>query len=302
MFGWIRIALLAFACTTAWADEEIFVVTTIPDLADMAKAVGGDLVKVKSIAKGTEDMHMIPVKPSYLLLLNRADVLIELGLDNEHAWLPGLLYSCRNDKIQPGAPGFVNCSDGILVLEKPGQVDRSKGEIHPWGNPHYNLDPTNGRQMVITVCKGLCRAYPDHAARFRANMKAYLERLDVKLKEWEAMAEPLRGARVVTYHRSWSYLIRHYGMEVVGEIEPYPGIPPTPGHLAQLIRKIEREGADVIIRAPYFSDRYPELIRRKTGVPVVVLPNMSGGTEETDTYIRFIEHNLKTLVDALEKN
>lgn len=299
MIRWI--ILITLMAATAWADEEIFVVTTIPDLADMAEAVGGDLVKVKSIAKGREDMHMIPVKPSYLLLLNRADVLIELGLDNEHAWLPGLLYNCRNEKIQPGAPGFVNCSDGIQVLEKPGQVDRSQGEIHPWGNPHYNIDPTNGRRMVITICKGLCRAYPDHAERFRKNLKAYLDRFDEKLTAWEEMARPLKGAKVVTYHRSWSYLARHYGMEVVGEIEPFPGIPPTPGHLAKLIRKIEQEGADVIIRAPYFSDKYPNLIREKTGVPVVVLYNMSGGTEETDTYLRFIEHNLKTLVDALKK-
>ncbi|MFH2000933.1 MAG: metal ABC transporter substrate-binding protein [Planctomycetota bacterium] len=293
------IMVLLAAASWARADDTIHVVTTIPDLADMARAVGGEQVTVKSLTKGTEDMHMIPMKPSYLLLLNKADMLLEMGLDMEHAWLPDLLYNCRNDRIQPGAPGFVNCSAHIEVVEAQKNPDRSEGEVHPEGNPHYNVDPSNGRLMAMTLCDGLCRAYPQHAERFKANLHDYVDLLQKKMKVWDEMAKPLKGLKVVTYHRSWSYFVKHFGMEVIGEIEPKPGIAPTAGHLAKLIRKIREEGADLVIKETYYSDQYPELLKEKTGIPFVNLPNMSGGMEETATYIQFIEYNLKTVLKAL---
>jgi len=297
----IGLVTFVLCASSARGDDEIYVVTTIPDLADMARAIGGDLVKVKSVAKGREDMHMIPMKPSYLLMLNRADMLIEMGLDNEHAWLPPLLNNCRNEKIQPGAPGFVNCSARIEVVEEQKNPDRSEGDAHPEGNPHYNVDPSNGQLMAMTICDGLCRAYPQHVKVFRANLQDYLDLLQKKMKEWDEMAGPLKGVKVVTYHRSWSYFVKHFGMEVIGEIEPKPGIAPTAGHLARLIRKIREEGADLVIKEPYYSNKYPELLKEKTGIPFVNLPNMSGGMDETATYIQFIEYNLKTVLKALGK-
>ena len=292
---------LAFPGAIAGAGEKIFVVTTIPDLADMAAAVGGDRVRVKSITRGTEDMHRIPMKPSYLILLNKADVLIEVGLSNEHAWLPALLYNCRNERIQPGSPGFINCSAGIRPLEKYADPSRREGEIHPEGNPHYNLDPENGIRMAETICVGLCRAYPDYAETFRANLKAYVNRLRAKIEEWKILARPLAGVKVVTYHRSWSYFVRRFGMQVVGEIEVKPGIAPTAAHLAKLIRKMKQEGARLIIKEPYYGDRVPKLLKDKTGVPYITLPNMSGGSPETATYIKLIDHNIRAILKALGK-
>ncbi len=295
--------LCAFYILSPIADcaDEIFVVTTVPDLADMAGEVGGELVRVKSIAGGNEDMHSIPMKPSYLIMLNRADVLIEVGLDNEHAWLPDLLYNCRNDEIQPGAAGFINCSAGIEPLEKHSNPDRMEGMVHPEGNPHYNLDPGNAPQMVRTICEGLCRAYPGHANVFKKNRDAYIELLESRMREWEVLAQPLEGVKVVTYHRSWSYFVERFGIEVVGEIEPKPGIPPSARHLVRLIRSIEKEGAELVIREPYFTDRYPRLLEEKTGITCLTLPNMSGGTKETSTYIRLIDHNIKAMLKALGK-
>jgi ABC-type Zn uptake system ZnuABC Zn-binding protein ZnuA len=295
----ILCAVLFIVPLSSGSEDPLSVVTTIPDLADMAQAVGGDRVKVKSITKGREDMHMIPMKPSYLLILNRADVLIEMGLDAEHAWLPELLYNCRNDAIQPGKPGFINCSAGIPVLERYVDPSRAEGEIHPDGKPHHNLDPENGLIMVRTICTGLCRVRPQDAPVFKANLKAYTDRLEARIRAWKKLAEPLRGVKVVTYHRSWSYFTKRFGLEVIGEVEPKPGIAPTAGHLARLIRSMKDQDARLVIKETYYSDKYPKLIQEKTGVPFLSLPNMSGGTEATATYIDLIDHNLKALLKAL---
>jgi zinc/manganese transport system substrate-binding protein len=294
-------ALILCAAPTASAGDAINVVTTIPDLADMAREIGRDLVSVKSITRGTEDMHMVPMKPSYLLMLNKADVLLEMGLDMEHAWLPDLLYNCRNDRIQPGAPGFVNCSDRIDPIEVPDTPNRIDGDMHPEGNPHFNTDPHNGRRTAVTVCDGLCRAHPEHAAAFRSNLDDYLKRFDRKLREWEVLARPLAGVKIVSYHKSWGYFAQTYGLDVVGEIELAPGVAPTPAHLAKLVRLIESEKVALIIKEHYYSDRYPRFLEEKTGVAVVTLPNMSGGSPQTAKYFDFIEHNIKTVLSALGK-
>jgi len=295
------IAILFFAGPASAAEERIKVVTTIPDLADMVRQIGGDLVTAKSIAKGSEDMHSIPMKPSFLLVLNKADMLFEVGLDMEHAWLPDLLYNCRNERIQPGTPGFVNCSARIRSLEKPDHPDRGEGNIHPEGNPHYNTDPRRGRLRALTICDGLCRAYPDRAPTFRRNLEAYLVLFDRKLKEWDILVRPLKGVKVITYHRSWSYFAESLGLDVVGEIEPKPGIAPTPGHLVKLVRLIGAEKVPLIIKEQYYSKKYPDFLREKTGIAVVTLPNMSGGRPEVTGYFNFIDHNIRTLLKALGK-
>jgi len=299
IFMCLLVILVAALFASPLAAAEIKVVTTIPDLADMVGQIGGELVKVKSIAKGTEDMHSIPMKPSYLLLLNRADMLFEVGLDMEHAWLPDLLYNCRNERIQPGAPGFVNCSARIEAVEIPDSPDRGEGDVHPEGNPHYNTDPYNGRLTALTICAGLCRAYPKHERVFQGNLERYLKRFDRKLAEWRILARPLKGVPVVTYHRSWSYFAKRYGLDVVGEIEPKPGISPTPGHVAKLVRVIKKTGARLVIKEQYYSNKYPAFLENKTGIKVVTLPNMSGGNAEVSGYFEFIEHNLEAILRAL---
>ena len=283
------------------AADTIKVVTTIPDLADMVRAIGRDLVEVKSIAKGSEDMHSIPMKPSYLLLLNKADMLFEVGFDMEHAWLPDLLYNCRNEKIQPGAPGFVNCSARIEPVEVPGEPDRAEGDVHPEGNPHYNTDPASGRLTARTICDGLCGAYPDHASEFEANLMNFLVRFDRKLAEWEILARPLKGVKTITYHRSWSYFAARFGLDVRGEIEPKPGIAPTARHKAKLLRRIRDEKIELVIKEHYYSNKYPSFLEEKTGIKVVTLPNMSGGSPETEGYFNFIEHNIKSILRVLGK-
>ena len=298
------IAILLAAITTvtaapAAAGDEIRVVTTIPDLAFLAKAVGGDLITVKSVTRGNEDMHRVPMKPSLLLLLNRADLLVEMGLDNEHAWLPELLRTCRNDAIQPEAPGFVNCSSGIERMDVYERTGRDQGMIHPEGNPHYNLDPGNAGIIAGNICEGLCRIRPNDAKTFRKNLTLFEKRLAKRLARWEEMAKPLRGLKVVTYHRSWCYFARRFGIEVVGHIEPKPGIAPSAGHLARLIRTMKDEKVRLVIKETYFSDRYPRLLEEKTGVPFVSLPNMSGGSEATADYFKLFDHNLTALLEAV---
>ena len=277
------------------------VVATIPDLADMARNIGGGLLDVKSVTKGTEDMHSVPVKPSLLLVLNRADALLIMGLDMEHAWLPDLLYNCRNDRIQPGAPGFVNCSARIDPIEVPDTPSRSQGEMHPEGNPHFNTDPHQGRLTAITVCDGLCRAFPEDAPAFRANLKAYLARFDRKLREWDILARPLRGTKVITYHTSWGYFAKSFGLEVAAEIEPAPGIAPTPAHIAKLVRLIKQRGVELIVKEHYYSDRYPKFLAEKTGVKWISLPSMCGGAPGTEHYFDFVEYNIKSLLKVLGK-
>ncbi len=297
----IVLVALATGSPIAAAADKIKVVTTIPDLADMVCEIGRDLVDVKSIAKGSEDMHSIPMKPSYLLILNKADMLFEVGLDLEHAWLPDLLYNCRNEKIQPGASGFVNCSARITPVEVPDEPDRAEGDVHPEGNPHYNTDPRSGRLMAETICDGLCRAYPDHAKFFEANLKDFLARFDKKLAQWEILARPLKGVRVITYHRSWSYFAARFGLDMRAEIEPKPGIAPSPRHMAKLLRRIRDEKIELVIKEDYYSNKYPRFLKEKSGIKLVTLPNMSGGRPETQGYFNFIEHNIKSILRALGK-
>ncbi len=297
----VLLAALGFAGPTAAAADKIKVVTTIPDLADMVREIGRDLVEVKSIAKGSEDMHSIPMKPSYLLLLNKADMLFEVGFDMEHAWLPDLLYNCRNEKIQPGAPGFVNCSARITPMEVPDEANRADGDTHPEGNPHYNLDPRRGRLMAVTICDGLRRAYPASAKAFEANLTDYLARFDRKLAEWEILARPLKGVKVITYHRSWTYFAARFGLDVRAEIEPKPGIAPTARHVARLIGQIREEKIELVIKELYYSNKYPEFLREKTGIKVINLPNMSGGRPETEGYFNFVEHNIRAILRTLGK-
>jgi len=280
--------------------QQIRVITTTPELADMGKQIGKELVQVESLTRGVEFMHAVPVKPSFVPKLNRADILIEMGLDLEISWLPALMEVANNSKILPGQAGNIDCSVGIQVLEVPRSVDRSEGDVHPKGNPHYNLDPLSGRIMARNIANGLSRNYPQHKPVFEKNLNAYLNELDKAIARWQAMAMPLKGVKIVTYHVEWSYFANRFGLQQVGMIEVKPGIEPTPNHLISLTQKMQQEKAQVIIYGPQ-SDRYPRQLASQTGATVVRLQSIAGGSSETDSYIKFIDYNLRSLLAAVKK-
>jgi ABC-type Zn uptake system ZnuABC Zn-binding protein ZnuA len=281
--------------------QPIRVVTTIPDLADISKQIGKELVEVESLTRGVEFMHAVPVKPSFVPKLNRANILVAMGLDLEIAWLPALLEPASNPKIMPGQPGHVDCSAGINVLDVPKSVDRAEGDVHPKGNPHYNLDPLNGKVIARNIADGLGRNYPQHKAVFEKNLTAYLAELEKAVARWQTLAVPLKGTKFVAYHSDWAYFAGRFGLQQIGSIELKPGIEPTPNHLVGLVQKMQQEKAQVIIYGPQ-SDRYPKQLAGQTGAAVVRLQSTGGATAETDSYIKFIDYNVRSLLGALKKS
>ena len=281
--------------------QSIRVITTIPDLADITKQIGKELVAVESLTKGVEFMHAVPVKPSFVPKLNRADLLVVMGLDLEIAWLPALLEVANNSKILPGQGAHVDCSRGITVADVPTSVDRAGGDVHPKGNPHYNLDPLNGKVIARNIADGLTRNFPQHKAAFEKNLAAYVADLDQAIARWQSMAAPLKGVRFIAYHSDWAYFANRFGLRQVGTIEVKPGIEPTPNHLVSLSKVMQQEKAQLIIYGPQ-SDRYPKQLAGQTGARIVRLQSIAGGISETDSYIKFIDYNLKSLLAAVKSS
>ncbi|HEY6363344.1 MAG TPA: metal ABC transporter substrate-binding protein [Candidatus Binatia bacterium] len=280
--------------------QQIRVITTVPDLADITKQIGKEFVTVESLTTGVEFMHAVPVKPSFVPRLNRADALVLMGLDLEVSWLPALLEVANNPKILPGQAGYIDCSVGINVAEVPRSVDRAEGDVHPRGNPHYNLDPLNGKIIARDIAGGLSRNFPQHKATFEKNLNAYLAELDKAIERWQGMAASLKGTKFVSYHNDWIYFANRFGLQQVGTIEVRPGIEPTPSHLVNLVQRMQQEKAQVIIYGPQ-SDRFPRQLASQTGATVVRLQQIAGGSPETDTYIKFIDYNVRSLLGAVKK-
>lgn len=281
--------------------QSIRVITTTPDLADMAKQIGKELVDVESLTRGVEFMHAVPVKPSFVPKLNRANLLVHMGLDMEISWLPALLEVASNAKILPGQPGNVDASNGVSVLDVPRSLDRAEGDVHPKGNPHYNLDPLNGKIMARNIAEGLSRNFHQHRPALEKNLSAYVGELDQAISRWQTMAAPLRGVKIVTYHVEWSYFANRFGLQQVGTIELKPGIEPTPNHLIALTQKMQQEKAQLIIYGPQ-SDRFPRQLASQTGASIVRLQSIAGASPQTDTYIKFIDFNVRSLLAALKKS
>jgi len=277
------------------------VVTTTTDLAAIAAEIGKDQVLVESIAKGYQDPHFVDAKPTYMIKLNQADLLVTVGLELEVGWLPSLLNGARNPNLLEGRPGNVEGYKGVHLLEIPSsQVDRSLGDIHPFGNPHYWLDPENGKIIARNISEGLTRVAPGKAGFFKKNLEEFINHLDQKIREWDQLMVPYRGVKIVTYHRSWSYFVHHFGLHVVGEVEPLPGIPPSPSSLARLADDMVKENIKVILMEPFYSDNGPEFIARKTGAKVIVLPSSVGGKEGIKTYSDLFDFDLKRLIEVLQ--
>jgi zinc/manganese transport system substrate-binding protein len=298
------LALLALtvAAGSSWAASKLNVVTATEDLAAISREVGGDRISVDSIAKGYQDPHFVEAKPSFLLKLQKADLLEVVGLQLEIGWLPVLQTQSRNAKIQVGAPGYLDLSQFCQVLEIPtGQITRAMGDVHPLGNPHYWLDPDNGRRIGKALQTKFSEMQPADAAYFAQRYADFDQRLTAAVKGWEAKMAPYRGRKVVTYHKSWPNFCTHFGIEVVDYVEPKPGIPPTPSHTLDVINTMKRDNIKLILVEPYFDLRTPNSIASATGGQVVQLMPSVGGVKEITTYFQLFDYDLNLLANAFSR-
>ncbi len=294
------LALAALLSTAAPALAQVRVVTTTEDLKALAEAIGGDRVNVTTIARGYQDPHFVDAKPSFILALNRADLLILVGRELELGWLPALISSARNARVQPGAPGYLDASAGVKILEIPtGQVTRAMGDVHSQGNPHYWLDPANGRIIAASIRDRLSQLSPGDASYFADRYRVFDARLAQAETRWEALMAPYRGRKLVTYHRSWPNLMERFGLEVMGYVEPKPGIPPSPSHTITLIGEMKAQGVRVIVVEPYFEKRTPQSIANQVGGTVIELAPSVGGVDQATDYIALFDYNVSQLAAAL---
>jgi len=286
----------------AFAQGKLNVVTTTEDLGSLAREIGGDRVSVTSLARGYQDPHFVDPKPSFILAVSRADMLIVVGRELEIGWLPPLLTSSRNSKIQVGGPGYLDASLNVKILEIPtGQITRAMGDVHPLGNPHYWLEPGNGRRIAQAVRDKLSQLSPPNASYFAQRYGDFDTRLAAGEKRWDAAIAPYKGTKLVTFHRSWPNFMDRWGLDVMGYVEPKPGIPPTPQHTIEVIDEMKRQGAKLIIVEPYFDLKTPQAIANQVGGKVLVLAPSVGGAKEATDYVQLFEYDVNQLVTALKQ-
>jgi zinc/manganese transport system substrate-binding protein len=296
------ILALTAASGIGHAAGKLNVITTTADLAALAREVGGDKIEVDSIAKGYQDPHFVEPKPSFLLKLQKADLLAVVGLQLEIGWLPPLQTQSRNAKIQVGGTGYLDMSQFCQVLEIPqGQVTRAMGDVHPLGNPHYWLDPQNGRRIAKAFSDRFSQTDAADAAYFQGRYADFDKRLAAAEKGWEAKLAPYKGRKVVTYHRSWPNFCERFGLDVVDYVEPRPGIPPTPSHTLELINKMKSAGIKLVLVEPYFDLKAPDAIARQTGGAVAVLMPSVGGNTQITNYFQLFDYDVNLLVSLFEK-
>jgi len=288
--------------TSSAEAKKLNVITATTDLAALAQEVGGDKIDVESIAKGYQDPHFVEAKPSFLLKLRHADLLVVVGLDLEIGWLPPLITQSGNPKIQPASSGYLDASQFAEILEKPeGPVSRAMGDVHPLGNPHYWLDPDNGRRIAKGISNRLAEMDPSDAAYFQQRFQDFDKRLTAAEQNWDAQMKAYRGRKVVTYHKSWPNFAKHFGLDVVGYIEPRPGIPPTPGHTIDLIQQMKRDNVKVIMVEPYFDLKTPNNIASATGGRVLVMLPSVGGEKEVTDYFKLFDYDIALLKKAFDE-
>jgi zinc/manganese transport system substrate-binding protein len=298
----LSIVTLAALALSAPARAAVNVMAATEDLADLTRQVGGDKVKVESIAKGYQDPHFVEAKPSFILKLAKADLLVVVGRELEIGWLPPLIQQSRNAKIQPGAEGYLDASLSAKILEIPtGQITRAMGDVHPLGNPHYWLDPDNGRRIAKAIVDKLSAMSTADAAYFQSRYADFDKRLGEAEKRWDAQMAPYKGLKIVTYHRSWPNLADRFKLDVVGYVEPRPGIPPSPSHTLELIAEMKRQNVKILLVEPYFDLKTPQSIGRETGAKVLVMSPSVGGTKEATDYIALFDYDLKLLVAAIQE-
>jgi zinc/manganese transport system substrate-binding protein len=307
MMTYFRVVITTLAvltATAAGAQSKLNVVTSTEDLASIVREVGGDRVNVTALARGYQDPHFVEPKPSFILAVNRADLYVAVGRELEIGWLPPLLTSSRNAKIQPGARGYLDASLNVRILEIPtGQITRAMGDVHPLGNPHYWLEPGNGRRIAQAVRDKLGELAPADKAYFGQRYDDFDKRLAIGEKRWDTAMAPYKGTKLVTYHRSWPNFMERFGLEVMGYVEPKPGIPPSPSHTLELIEDMKKQGVKLIVVEPYFSLKTPQAVASQVGGggKVLVLAPSVGGVKEVTDYIQLFEYDVTLLTDALKQ-
>lgn len=295
----VLVALLGLALSSPAA---LNVVATTADFGAIAREIGGDSVTVFVLAQPAEDVHFVAPKPSYIAKLSRADVLIEGGAELEIGWLPPLVEGSRNTRVVSGQPGHVACAEGLTLLEVPSTLDRSHGDIHAMGNPHFMTDPVNAWHAADKICAAFCAVDPVNAAAYREGLKAFALKLDGKTAEWEGKMAAFKGRHVVAFHNSWPYFAERFGLKIDLFLEPKPGIPPTPAHLSAVIARMKAENIGVILVEPYQNRKTAEKVAAETGAAIVEFTQYPGGVRGTEGgYIDLMDHLVNTLAAALNQ-
>ena len=286
----------------ASAQGKANVMATTEDLASIGREIGGDKITIESIAKGYQDPHFVEAKPSFILKLQKADLLIVVGRELEIGWLPPLIQQSRNAKIQVGAQGYLDASLGAAILDIPsGNITRAMGDVHPLGNPHYWMDPENGKRIAKQIADKLSELRPNDSAFFQTQLASFTSRLDAAEKRWLAQMAPYKGTKAVTYHRAFPNFAERFGLDIVGYVEPRPGIPPTPQHTLDLMNEMKRQNIKLVLVEPYFDMKTPMAIGRETGAQVLVVPPSVGGTKDVPDYFKLFDYDIGLLVDAIKK-
>jgi zinc/manganese transport system substrate-binding protein len=300
-FGF-ALSAIVLATSPAFAQGKLNVIATTEDLASIGREIGGDRISIESIARGYQDPHFVEAKPSFILKLQKADLLIVVGRELEIGWLPPLITQSRNSKVQPGADGYLDASLQVEILEVPtGQITRAMGDVHPLGNPHYWLDPENGKRIGKEIADKLSQLRPNDRAFFEQQLASFSSRIDEGEKRWLAMMAPYKGTKVVTYHRSFPNFAKRFGLDIIGYVEPRPGIPPTPQHTLDLINEMKRQNVKIVMVEPYFDLKTPNAIGRDTGAEVLVMPPSVGGVKEVPDYFKLFDYDINLLINAIKK-
>ncbi len=298
----IFISILLFLSVGSFLYAEsskIKVLTTTEDLKSIAEYIGGDRVTVNSLARGYQDPHYLEAKPSFMMKAKNADLFIRIGLELEIGYEELIIDGSRNQKIRIGQPGHLDASEGVILLEVPTttKVDRSMGDVHPMGNPHYWLDPENVKIVARNIADRLSELSPDNSRYFQGNLAAFDKKMDEKMVEWNEKMTPFKNSKIAIYHRSWPYFADRFGLVVACELEPKPGIPPSPGHLKEVIDIMKRDKIKVILMEVFYDEKPAQFVAGQTGAKVIIVPNSVGGSKEVKDYFNLID----TIIDKLVK-
>ena len=296
----ILLALLLGLSGIAYGKDVINVLTTTEDLKSITEAIGGAQVKVDSLARGYQDPHFVAAKPSFMMKAKNADLFMVIGLELEIGYEELIINGSRNQRIRIGQPGYLDVSEGVNLLEVPTttKIDRSMGDVHPMGNPHYWLDPENVKMVAYNIAKRLSELSPGNAPYFQENLASFDKKMDEKMAEWSKKMEPFKGRKIAIYHRSWPYFVNRFGLVVACELEPKPGIPPSPTHLKEVIDIMKRDKVGVILMEVFYDEKPAQFVASQTGAKVIVVPNSVGGTKEANDYIGLMDTIVNKLAEA----
>lgn len=278
----------------------IKVVTTTTDMKSITELIGGNKVSVSSIATGYQNPHFVDPKPSYIINLSKADLFVTVGLDLETGWSPQLLSSSRNSKIQKGSDGYVDASIGVTLYQVPSSLNRGEGDIHIYGNPHYWLDPMNGKVIARNIANGLERVDPSNKSLYETNLLAFYNKIDAKMKEWQVKMAPFKGAKIIAYHNEWVYFETRFGLQIVDFMEPKPGIPPTSSQYVKVIKEVKANNIKVIISSPYFTTSSSDVVSKQTGARELTLATSVGAFDIIKNYFDLFDYNINQLTAVLK--